>query len=78
MKTMLIISIINPVKHQYVEQAIDWLYSTIHTYISKGLLNNDWEGVENNLSEIEWGGEDYDDYLCWGSCRHRHPTQHLP
>ncbi len=45
----------NPVKHQYVEQAVDWPYSTIHTYISKGLLNNDWRGVENNLSEIECG-----------------------
>ncbi len=32
----------NPVKHGYVEQAVDWPYSTIHDYIRQGLLDRYW------------------------------------
>ncbi len=31
----------NPVKHGYVNKAIDWPYSTIHDYIEKGILTCD-------------------------------------
>jgi len=32
----------NPVKHGYVERAVDWPYSTIHHFIRRGLLTSDW------------------------------------
>ena len=36
----------NPVKHGYVERAVDWQYSSIHRFISAGVLNEDWgDGV---------------------------------
>ncbi len=43
----------NPVKHQYVERAVDWPYSTIHDYISKGVLSDDWGGCDD--VDIEFG-----------------------
>lgn len=33
---------INPVKHGYVVRAIDWEHSTIHAYVERGLLPDDW------------------------------------
>jgi putative transposase len=32
----------NPVKHGYVEHAIDWPYSSIHRYVADGTLRADW------------------------------------
>jgi putative transposase len=32
----------NPVKHGYVRNPADWLYSSIHRYISEGLIPADW------------------------------------
>ncbi|MCX4191346.1 REP-associated tyrosine transposase [Methylophaga sp. OBS1] len=32
----------NPVKHGYVDKAIDWPYSSIHRYMREGLLSPDW------------------------------------
>ena len=32
----------NPVKHGYVSCACDWLHSSIHRYIDRGLLKNTW------------------------------------
>ena len=32
----------NPVKHDYVQRASEWPYSTIHSYIEKGLLSQNW------------------------------------
>lgn len=32
----------NPVKHGYVSLASEWPYSTIHNYVKKGLLNQNW------------------------------------
>jgi putative transposase len=35
----------NPVKHGYVQRAVDWPYSTFHRYVADGLLSEDWAGV---------------------------------
>ena len=32
----------NPVKHGYVERAVDRQYSSIHKFISAGILNENW------------------------------------
>ncbi len=32
----------NPVKHGYVQRAIDWPYSTLHDYVEKGMIGSDW------------------------------------
>ena len=45
----------NPVKHQYVDRAVDWPYSTIHDYILKGELSDDWGGYVDNSAKIEFG-----------------------
>ncbi len=45
----------NPVKHQYVEQAVDWPYSTIHQYIAEGVLKSDWGGQGIFFPDIECG-----------------------
>ena len=34
----------NPVKHGYVERAADWPYSSIHRYIRRGVVTNNWGG----------------------------------
>lgn len=33
---------INPVKHGYVERAIDWPHSSIHRYVREGVIAEDW------------------------------------
>jgi len=35
----------NPVKHGWVERALDWQYSTLHGYIDRGWVSADWGGV---------------------------------
>ncbi len=32
----------NPVKHGYVERAVDWPYSSIHQYIKRGDISKNW------------------------------------
>jgi putative transposase len=32
----------NPVKHGYANRAIDWPYSTLHGYMQKGILPENW------------------------------------
>jgi len=32
----------NPVKHGYVDSAVDWEYSSIHRYIKQGLMDKYW------------------------------------
>ncbi len=32
----------NPVKHGYVERAVDWQYSSIHKYIKRGIVSDGW------------------------------------
>ena len=44
----------NPVKHGYVKQAVDWPYSTIHAYITKGLLDRNL-GYDNNDNGMTFG-----------------------
>ena len=37
----------NPVKHGHTARAVDWLYSSIHQYVRRGVLSPDWaEGGE--------------------------------
>ena len=45
----------NPVKHQYVDYAVDWPYSTIHDYISQGNLSNDWGGGIDEIPGMQFG-----------------------
>ena len=33
---------INPVKHGYVDRAVEWKYSSIHRYIQLGMHSQDW------------------------------------
>ena len=33
---------LNPVKHGYVERAIDWPYSSIHRYVGEGAVSETW------------------------------------
>ena len=44
----------NPVKHGYVNKAVNWPYSTIHEYIASGVLAADW-GCESDLEEQSYG-----------------------
>lgn len=34
----------NPVKHGWVERALDWPHSTLRGYIARGWLPSDWGG----------------------------------
>ncbi len=45
----------NPVKHGYVSSAVDLPYSSIHRYIRKGIISNDWahDDVEGAFGEIK-------------------------
>jgi putative transposase len=45
----------NPVKHGYVKCAADWLYSSIHTYISKGILSHDWGYNDDGIDGVMFG-----------------------
>ena len=42
----------NPVKHGYVQRAADWPYSSIHRYITAGILTRDW-----GVGDVKEGGE---------------------
>jgi putative transposase len=33
---------INPVKHGFVQRAVDWPYSTFHRYVEQGIYPLDW------------------------------------
>lgn len=44
----------NPVKHGYVERAIEWPFSTIHNFIKRGLLSDNW-GYDGDDSGIDYG-----------------------
>jgi len=43
----------NPVKHGWVENVMDWPYSSFHRYQKTGLYPANWAGNENN--DIEMG-----------------------
>ena len=33
---------VNPLKHGYVNQVLDWPYSTFHQYVAQGIYSADW------------------------------------
>jgi putative transposase len=39
----------NPVKHGYVNRAVDWPYSTIHRYVRRGVYPVDWGGGQADV-----------------------------
>jgi REP-associated tyrosine transposase len=41
---------VNPKKHGYVKQVVDWPYSTFHRYVADGLLPVDWCGALDDLT----------------------------
>lgn len=45
----------NAVKHGYVSSPLDWPYSSIHRYIRKGIISNNWahNDVKSTFSEIK-------------------------
>ncbi len=42
----------NPVKHGYVEKAIDWKWSSLHRYVQKGFYDGDWVGGDEGKFEM--------------------------
>jgi putative transposase len=46
----------NPEKHGYVEHAVDWEFSTIHSYIERSLITADW-GCNMKLPPMQSLGE---------------------
>ena len=36
----------NPVKHNYVEKAIDWKWSSFHRYVNEGVYDTKWAGED--------------------------------
>jgi len=45
----------NPVKHGYVQQAVNWPYSSIHRYIKKGVISENWGGDNKDNDKDRWG-----------------------
>jgi putative transposase len=45
----------NPVKHGHSTQASDWPYSSIHRYITAGLLKHEWGGVVDGGDDNGYG-----------------------
>ncbi len=45
----------NPIKHGYVSDLNDWLYSSYHQYVKKQILPKDWGKDYNVKSEINFG-----------------------
>ena len=43
----------NPVKHGHVSRAINWPYSSIHRYLERGLLHENW--ASDNSHEADFG-----------------------
>ena len=39
----------NPVKHGLVARPVDWPYSTLHTYIERGMVAADWGGRVDDI-----------------------------
>ncbi|SET15206.1 putative transposase [Nitrosomonas marina] len=44
----------NPVKHGYVDHAVDWAWSSIHRYIAAGVILPDW-GWSDETKTGEYG-----------------------
>ena len=41
----------NPVKHHYVNRAVDWEYSSIHRFIGEGILDENWGGYDLSIPD---------------------------
>ena len=41
----------NPVKHGYVKSPVDWQYSSFRRYVVRGILPQNWGGVEMSFPE---------------------------
>ena len=50
----------NPVKHGLVIRPVDWPYSTLQTYIERGLMNPDWGGIVGESETIMVSGKTLD------------------
>jgi putative transposase len=40
----------NSLKHGYVQNVKDWKHSSFHTYVSKGILTQDWMGTNEEIA----------------------------
>jgi len=40
----------NPVKHGFVDRAVDWPFSSIHREISRGMVTSQWHGLGRKCS----------------------------
>ena len=45
----------NPVKHGWVQQVVDWPFSTFHQYVRRGIYSQDWGGKRVNLKAKDCG-----------------------
>ena len=45
----------NPVKHGYAALAADWPHSSIHRYISAGMIPHDWGGGAGKIEQASYG-----------------------
>jgi len=45
----------NPVKHGYVQRAVDWPYSTIHDFVEKGIVTAGWDCVDEGCEKNGFG-----------------------
>ncbi len=45
----------NPVKHGYVAMANDWVYSSFHRYVAKGVYPGGWGGMVGDSEETGFG-----------------------
>ena len=45
----------NPVKHGWVDRAVDWTHSTLHGYIERGMVPADWGGGNIKDGVAEYG-----------------------
>lgn len=45
----------NPVKHRHVQHVADWPYSSFHPYVARGVLPEDWAGVDANEGSNGFG-----------------------
>ena len=43
----------NPVKHEYVDKAVDWKWSSFHRFVNEGVYDVDWIGGDDGrLKEV--------------------------
>ncbi|MBK4737963.1 REP-associated tyrosine transposase [Noviherbaspirillum pedocola] len=45
----------NPVKHGWVQRAVDWQYSTLHRYIERGLVPTHWGSNPSAHDDVDAG-----------------------